>query len=50
MKQGRRHLRVGDLPLKFGLSTLKLDHLGVDPVRDAAPEGADLSHGDVLDC
>ncbi|WOH67105.1 hypothetical protein [Bradyrhizobium sp. BWA-3-5] len=37
MKKGRRHL-FGKLLLKLGLPVLKLDHLGVDPVRRAALE------------
>ncbi|WP_246175266.1 hypothetical protein [Bradyrhizobium paxllaeri] len=38
MKKGRRHLCIGELLLKLCLPALKLDHLGVDPVRRAALE------------
>ncbi|WP_338117575.1 hypothetical protein [Tardiphaga robiniae] len=38
MKKGRRRLCIVELLLKFGLPALKLDHLGVDPVRRAALE------------
>ncbi|MGC2082099.1 MAG: hypothetical protein WA702_01915 [Bradyrhizobium sp.] len=36
MEQGRGALSVGQLPLKFRLSTFELDHLGVDRICRAA--------------
>src|SRR5882757_10065961 len=32
MEQGRRDLGIGHLPLKLGLSSFNLDHLGVDRI------------------